>query len=197
MSFTYTIDNSGGNNDSGSDSNSVSTAGKWTIDSHTVTTPVLLVPSYIGNQLYSTPDNNNYISNRSLDPTANENSTQLVQIEIADFVQKDFNDVPLAKLYKQWNNNQVNVLSIRSTKYKTAMSSTNGISIDTVGGRKVISVDDYLKRILIDQPPVVIAFADEVIGNLQLLWLLPLQLMLLSLLMFLCWSYAHIQCNSR
>lgn len=115
-------------------------------------TPALITRTLLGNPLYTTPDAINEIKDDVLG-----------QLDIADIVYKDFEDLPLSKLYTQFDNVKF-VLSGRQAGGRKIESNCDagGMNIDTHNGRKQLNVDKYLRRISIDQPKVVIAMADEV-----------------------------------
>lgn len=115
-----------------------------------IATPCAIVSSYIGNPSYTTPD--------VLDESQ---AAYLGQLEIADLWSKDSKDIPLHKLIKN-HGNCVRILSARNMVTPVAACDTNGIFIDTFGGRHHIKVSDYVSRIVLDQPKAVIAMAHEV-----------------------------------
>jgi hypothetical protein len=115
-----------------------------------ISTPSVIVGSYMGNPSYTTPDSLNEIQ-----------SHYIAQLEIADLCHKDFTDTSLRVMKKDIPNLST-VLSARNMVNNVATSDSNGISIDTFGGRHHISVENYLARVKLDKPEVVIAMADEV-----------------------------------
>ena len=129
------------------------TAGKFL---GSIATPALITRTLIGNPLYTTPDAINEIKDDFLG-----------QLDIADLVYKDFEDIPLAKLYTQFNNVKF-ILSGRQAGGRKIESNcdSGGMNIDTHNGRKQLNVEKYLHRISIDQPKVIVALADEVSARL-------------------------------
>lgn len=118
-----------------------------------IDTPALISRTLIGNPLYTTPDAINEMHDDILG-----------QLDIADLVYKDFGDIPMSKLYTQFDNVKF-IVSSRQAGGKKCESNcdASGMNIDTHNGRKPLNVANYLHRISIDQPKVVIALADEVI----------------------------------
>ena len=102
--------------------------------------------------LYTTPD--------AIDEIA---EAHIGQLDIADLVYKDFQNIPLSKLYSQKENVKL-ILSARSngTHKGDSNCDAGGMNVDSHAGRKQLNVADYLSRIAIDKPKVVIAMADEV-----------------------------------
>eukprot|EP01032_Pedospumella_encystans_P026421 gene26421-29852_t len=130
------------------------TAGKFL---GSIATPALITRTLIGNPLYTTPDAINEIKDDFLG-----------QLDIADLVYKDFEDIPLTKLYTQFNNVKF-ILSGRQAGGRKIESNcdSGGMNIDTHNGRKQLNVEKYLHRIAIDQPKVIVALADEVNVNIS------------------------------
>ena len=117
----------------------------------TFETPCLVVSTYIGGVHYTTPD--------CLGTDLHADCNCLGQLEISDIVRKDFDDIPLSAL-RSWN--QPTILSGRNVVFNVATTDSTGINIDSFNGRIHIGVNDYAKRITLDKPSAVVAFADEV-----------------------------------
>lgn len=117
-----------------------------------IATPALITRTLIGNPLYTTPDAINEIKDDFLG-----------QLDIADLVYKDFEDIPMAKLYTRFENVKF-ILSGRQAGGRKIESNcdSGGMNIDTHNGRKQLNVEKYLNRIAIDKPKVIVALADEV-----------------------------------
>jgi hypothetical protein len=113
-------------------------------------TPCLVLPSYLGQLLYSPIDLETHI----VEP-------QLALIDIADLLHKDFGAASLQQLCNQ-PNNLTHILSYRG-KYNSAVNcDAKGIFVDTKSGRKHISLDQYLQRASSEKTAAVITLADEV-----------------------------------
>jgi queuine/archaeosine tRNA-ribosyltransferase len=132
----------------------------------TVETPLPVFKTYIGNLLYSTLDLDDEII-----ATA---PAVLGQVDIQDIFGRDFADISIGDIQVQRDaTDEVAVSSDVSTKHlrmnvlssrqKSELGSNpNGIFVDTAGGRKVLTVTDYSKRIKADKFPAVIALSDEI-----------------------------------
>jgi hypothetical protein len=118
-------------------------------------TPATINRTYLGNILYSTPDV--------------QDDLQITQLEVCDLIHKDFENTPL-KTLQRTNKDSLNILSPRSMSSITSKCTSTHIEIDAVNGRQKISLLDYLNRISIDSPQIVIAFSEEVI----IYWILKL-----------------------
>lgn len=121
-----------------------------------IDTPAPILRTFLGNPLYTTPDAIDEISEQYLG-----------QLDVVDIVYKDFGDIPLTKLCTKIGAVK-HVLSARPSGGKAGDSNcdANGMSIDSHCGRKQLNVLNYLNRIKIENPKVVIALADEVHTNL-------------------------------
>ena len=126
----------------------------------TIETPAVVMASYMGHALYTTPD----VLHADMIPSdiTAKRSSYLTQLEIGDMMHKDFKDTPLSKLFIQ-QKDQVNILSSRSMCAKDSLVTCDatGIFITTNGGRKHVSIDEYSKRARLDNPSAIIAMADE------------------------------------
>jgi queuine/archaeosine tRNA-ribosyltransferase len=132
----------------------------------TVETPLPVFKTYIGNLLYSTLDLNDEII-----ATA---PAVLGQVDIQDIFGRDFADISIGDIQVQRDateevtvNSDVSPKHLRmnvlSSRQKSELGSNpNGIFVDTAGGRKVLTVTDYSKRIKADKFPAVIALSEEI-----------------------------------
>ena len=131
-----------------------------------VETPLPVFRTYIGNLLYSTLDLTDEII-----ATA---PAVLGQIDIQDIFGRDFADIPIGDIQVQRNATKAMIgkieasemssrMNILSSRQKSELGSNpNGIFVDTAGGRKVLTVADYSRRIKADNFPAVIALSDEI-----------------------------------
>ena len=122
-----------------------------------IETPAVVLSSFLGNPLFTTPD------------ALNEEKDQyLCQLDVVDLVFKDFKDMELTKLYKSFSTvNHILSARISGKKYDSNCDAS-GMSVDTHNGRKPLTVQNYVERAIIDKPKVVIALADEVCDVLHL-----------------------------
>ena len=132
----------------------------------TVETPLPVFKTYIGNLLYSTLDLNDEII-----ATA---PAVLGQVDIQDIFGRDFADISIGDIQVQRDATEEVTLNsdlppkhlrmnVLSSRQKSELGSNpNGIFVDTAGGRKVLTVTDYSKRIKADKFPAVIALSDEI-----------------------------------
>lgn len=127
------------------------TLGAFKADGDTFETPCLIVSTYVGGLHYTTPD--------CLAVDLNQDNKHIGQLEISDLVRKDFGDIPLSTLK---NVKQTTILSSRNVVGNVATTDATGINIDSFNGRIHIGVGEYVKRVTLDKPAAVIAFADEV-----------------------------------
>lgn len=118
---------------------------------NTIPTPAPILRTFIGNPLYTTPDAINEVKDNYLG-----------QLDVADLVYKDFKDIPLAKLYKNFENVQKIMSGRQSGKKYDSNCDAGGMNIETNCGRKQLNVARYVERVVIDKPSVVVALADEV-----------------------------------
>jgi hypothetical protein len=116
-----------------------------------VATPAIVLPSYYGHLLY-TPDD---LEKDCVD------GKQFIQLDIGDLLNKDFKDKSIYEL-STVNPNLVPILSYWGTQGSPINCDANALSINTHAGRKKLTMDEYVARINIEKPPVVISLADEV-----------------------------------
>ena len=131
-----------------------------------VETPLPVFRTYIGNLLYSTLD--------LADEMISSAPAVLGQVDIQDIFSRDFADISIGDIQVKRNTakmaigeTEVSLKSLRmnllSSRQKSELGSNpNGIFVDTAGGRKVLTVTDYSKRIKADEFPAVIALSDEI-----------------------------------
>jgi Queuine tRNA-ribosyltransferase len=122
-----------------------------------VETPVPVFKTYIGNLLYSTLD--------FTEELCATTPAIFGQIDIQNIFSRDFDTIPIGRIQLQQiedcqGSMRVNILSSRQKGQLG--SNPSGLSVDTSGGRKVLTVADYAKRISADGFSVVIALADEI-----------------------------------
>lgn len=115
-----------------------------------IPTPSLVLPSSFGHLLYSPPD----LHDETL-------KNQLVVLEVGDLINRDFKTKPLREL-SNLPSNIVQILSFRGSFGPAPSCDAKGISINSKAGRKLVTIDNYVERIVIDNPSIVIALADEV-----------------------------------
>ena len=128
-------------------------------------TPAPVFKTYIGNLLYSTLD--------LTDELAATTSIILGQVDIENIFGRDFADTSIGDIQHKRNLGSVcsrgndsskglrcNILSSRQKS--NVGSNPSGLSVDTAGGRKVVTVAEYSKRISSDAFKAVIALADEI-----------------------------------
>ena len=72
---------------------------------------------------------------------------------------KSISDIPIEKLFKGRINGR-NVLSLNESI--AGSSNESGIFVETNGGRHLITIEEYIQRLKLEKPAVVIAMADEV-----------------------------------
>ena len=131
-----------------------------------VETPLPVFKTYIGNLLYSTLD--------LADELISSAPAVLGQVDIQDIFGRDFADISIDDIQVQRNISKVAIgdtemlpksmrMNLLSSRQKSELGSNpNGIFVDTAGGRKVLTVTDYSKRIKADEFPAVIALSDEI-----------------------------------
>jgi hypothetical protein len=118
---------------------------------NTIDTPAPVLRTFIGNPLFTTPDALNVIK-----------EDYLGQLDVTDLVFKGFDDIPLSKLYTQFPQVQ-QILSARQSGSKfDSNCDAGGMNVDSLSGRKQLTVQKYVDRVRIDQPKILIALADEV-----------------------------------
>jgi hypothetical protein len=118
---------------------------------NTIDTPAPVLRTFIGNPLFTTPDALNVIK-----------EDYLGQLDVTDLVFKGFEDIPLSKLYTQFPQVQ-QILSARQSGSKfDSNCDAGGMNVDSLSGRKQLTVQKYVDRVRIDQPKILIALADEV-----------------------------------
>ena len=128
-------------------------------------TPAPVFKTYIGNLLYSTLD--------LTDELAATTSIILGQVDIENIFGRDFADTSIGDIQHKRNLGSVcsrgndsskglrcNILSSRQKS--NVGSNPSGLSVDTAGGRKVVTVAEYSRRISSDAFKAVIALADEI-----------------------------------
>ena len=131
-----------------------------------VETPLPVFKTYIGNLLYSTLD--------LADELISSAPAVLGQVDIQDIFGRDFADISIDDIQVQRNISKVAIgdtemlpksmrMNLLSSRQKSELGSNpNGIFVDTAGGRKVLTVTDYSKRIKADEFPAAIALSDEI-----------------------------------
>lgn len=135
-----------------------------------VPTPAIVLPSYHGHLLYSPPDLTIEPPSclvEELSSLKNEKTTclikpyQLVLLDIVDVIAKDFGKTALKEL-SSINPFLLPIMSYRGLSGPAVSADQKSISIQTKIGRKVVSLESYIERILIDKPIAAISLADEV-----------------------------------
>lgn len=131
-----------------------------------VETPLPVFRTYIGNLLYSTLD--------LADEMISSAPAVLGQVDIQDIFSRDFADISIGDIQVKRNTAKMAIgetevspkslrINLLSSRQKSELGSNpNGIFVDTAGGRKVLTVTDYSKRIKADEFPAVIALSDEI-----------------------------------
>lgn len=120
-----------------------------------VETPVPVFKTYLGNLLYSTLDFAQELGA----------STPAIfgQIDIQNIFSRDFDSISIGRLQQIEDCQGSLRINILSSRQKGQLGSNpSGLSVDTSGGRKVLTVAEYAKRISADSFSVVIALADEI-----------------------------------
>lgn len=113
--------------------------------------PRVILPSYLGHLLYTTPDLHDFTR-----------TDLLISLDISDVHLKDFGPASLDDLSVTPKNVQ-RVMTYRGVLGPPiACDATKGLSILTRGGRKNLTLDQYLDRAVIDRPNYLVALADEV-----------------------------------
>ena len=116
-----------------------------------VQTPALVLPSYFGQLLYTPPDLT----------VTKADTTQLALYDIADMLYKDFGANSIASL-GFIPKNLVPIMSYRGSVGPAVNADNKGISLNTKTGRRQVSVEQYLHRMVEDKPKIIISLADEV-----------------------------------
>jgi hypothetical protein len=129
----------------------MSPATSSTLNSLSIPTPSLVLPSSFGHLLYSPPD----LHDETL-------KNQLVVLDVGDLIHRDFKTKPLKEL-SHLPSNLVQMLSFRGSFGPAPSCDAKGVSINSKAGRKLVILENYVERISIDNPPIVVALADEVI----------------------------------
>jgi hypothetical protein len=119
-----------------------------------VETPAVVMRTFIGNPMYTTPDALDEIKEKYIG-----------QLDVSDLFYKDFNDIPLKDLYKAFPAAELIMSARQAGKMFDSNCDAGGMSVDTHCGRKQLTVQKYVERIAIDRPRAVIALADEVSGR--------------------------------
>lgn len=118
-----------------------------------VSTPSIVLPCYYGHLLYTPID---------LEKDIIEGRKILTQLYIGDLLQKDFKATSLANL-STGNENLVPILSYWGTEGPPVNRESQTLNINTNSGRRKVTNEEYIARIQIDKPPIIISLADEVI----------------------------------
>lgn len=113
-------------------------------------TPSLVLPTSFGHLLYTPRDLH--------DETT---SNQLTILDIGDLIYRDFKSKPLREL-SALPKNLVQILSFRGAFGESPNCDSKGISINSKAGRKLVTIENYVERITIDNPQMVVSLADEV-----------------------------------
>lgn len=114
--------------------------------------PIPILPTYMGHLLYTPGDLHDH----------NETVDQLYgALDIGDLFGKDFGDSHVTEVMKT-PSNITGVLTYRSIYGPAVNCDATGLSVNTRAGRKRINVNQYLQRISIEKPAIVLAFPDEV-----------------------------------
>ncbi len=137
-----------------------------------VPTPAIVLPSYHGHLLYSPPDLTieppsclieelSSLKNEKTSETCLIKPYQLVLLDIVDVIGKDFGKTALKEL-SSINSCLLPIMSYRGLSGPAVNADQKSISIQTKIGRKVVTLESYIERILIDKPIAAISLADEV-----------------------------------
>lgn len=139
-------------------------------------TPALVLSTYLGNLLHTTPDLLLEMKHLHSDCSNNDRFTFFGQLDYHDLVEKAFVDIPIDQLYlsnddnvttcssrsSSRGNRQKNIFATRSLKSGSFVEGkAYGLSIKTHKGYRKVTVDDFYNRIVINKPEIVIAMADE------------------------------------
>lgn len=122
---------------------------------NSISTPAPVLRTFLGNPLYTTPD--------AIDEIPVDDP-YFGQLDIADLVYKDFKGTPLSDLCKPFKQVQQILSGRQSGKKFDSNCDAGGMSLDTHCGRKVLSVQQFIERVSVDKPNVLIPLADEVQG---------------------------------
>ncbi len=159
-----------------SDAASINPTAKIFYDS--IPTPALVLPSYHGHLLYSPPDltvqlppcvveeQRKYVEvkeseNKDVVEKSCNKPYQLVLLDIVDILGKDFVKTSLKEL-STINPMLLPIMSFRGLNGCAVNADQKSISVQTKMGRKVISLENYIERILIEKPIAAVSLADEV-----------------------------------
>ena len=121
-----------------------------------VDTPCVVLPTYMGNLLFTPP---------SLADPISPHIVRLGQLELTDVIEKDFGDIPLSQLCvpaAPGGTGPRLIMSCRSMTRGCGVGTKLGVDVDAPGGRKTITPKKLATRVRIDQPLAVVALADEV-----------------------------------
>lgn len=113
-------------------------------------TPCIILPSHLGQLLYSPVELNTRID----EPV-------LALADVADLVNKDFGMVKIDDLCKKSSQSSF-ILAPRGNNGSAVNSSGDGLFIDTKAGRKFVSIQQFIERMKLDTPAAVISMVDEV-----------------------------------
>jgi hypothetical protein len=116
-----------------------------------ITLPTIILPSYYGHLLYTPND---------LEKDILQEKT-FIQLDIGDLIAKDFKETALTDLSTR-NASSIPILSYYGSQGAPITCDSNSLSVDTLSGRKKVTMSSYLERILIDKPKIVVALADEI-----------------------------------
>ena len=131
-----------------------------------IETPTPVFKTYIGNLLYSTLD--------LTDELAATTPVILGQVDVENIFCRDFANISIGEIQHKRDPKSIEVnkgdnsskglrFNILSSRQKSNIGSNpTGLSVDTAGGRKVVTVSEYSKRISSDAFTAVIALADEI-----------------------------------
>lgn len=116
-----------------------------------ISTPSIVLPSYYGHLLYTPIDLEKDVIHGKV----------FAQLYVGDLLQKDFKEKSIFEL-STVNKDLVQIFSYWGTEGPPVNCEAQTLNISTSAGRKKVTNQDYLSRIMIEKPPIIVSLADEV-----------------------------------
>lgn len=116
-----------------------------------ISTPSIVLPSYYGHLLYTPIDLEKDVIHGKV----------FTQLYVGDLLQKDFKEKSIFEL-STVNKDLVQIFSYWGTEGPPVNCEAQTLNINTSAGRKKVTNQDYISRIMIEKPPIIVSLADEV-----------------------------------
>lgn len=121
-----------------------------------ISTPSIVLPSYYAHLLYTPIDLEKDVIHGKV----------FAQLYVGDLLQKDFKEKSIFEL-STVNKDLVQIFSYWGTEGPPVNCEAQTLNISTSAGRKKVTNQDYLSRIMIEKPPIIVSLADEVRFSLK------------------------------